>query len=97
MAPNGKEVFVTGNADNSLSAFNRTTAGAQAGALAIHRTVFNGDNGLTHLSQPGAMAASMDDHFIYVAASGGDSAIVVYRRLSENDLFSDGFEDLVVQ
>ena len=96
VAPNGKEVFVTGNADDSLSAFNRTTTGAQAGALAIHRTVFKGDNGLTHLSQPGAVAASMDDHFVYVAASGGDSAIVVYRRLSENDLFSDGFEGPVV-
>jgi len=97
VAPNGKEVFVTGNADDSLSVFDRTTAGAQAGALAIHRTVFKGDNGLVHLSQPGAMAASMDDRFVYVAASGGDSAIVVYRRLSINDLFSDSFEALVVQ
>lgn len=93
VAPNGKEVFVTAfspgaDGSDSLSVFTR----ASDGALSIHRGVFKGDNGLTHLDQPGAMAASADDRFIYVAASGGRSAIVVYHRVSEEKLFSDGFE-----
>jgi DNA-binding beta-propeller fold protein YncE len=92
MAPNGKEVFVTGAQDDSLTVFNRLTAGSQAGTLSVHRTVFKGDNGLNHLSIPGAMATSGDDRFLYVAASGGDGAIITYRRLSEDQLFGDGFE-----
>ena len=92
VAPNGREVFVTGAQDDSLSGFKRATAGVQAGALSVHRTVFKGDNGLNHLSIPGAMAASGDDRFLYVAASGGDGAVITYRRLSADNLFSDGFE-----
>ena len=38
------------------------------------------------------MAASGDDRFLYVAASGGDGAVITYRRLSADNLFSDGFE-----
>ncbi|MEB2315756.1 MAG: beta-propeller fold lactonase family protein [Xanthomonadaceae bacterium] len=92
VAPNGREVFVTGAGDDSLTVFNRTIGGSQAGALSVHRTVFKGDNGLNHLSIPGAMAASGDDRFLYVAASGGDGAVITYRRLSADILFSDGFE-----
>ncbi len=96
VVPNGKEVFVTGAADDSLSIFRRNIGnGPQAGGLSIRRTLFKGDNGLQHLFVPGAMASSLDDQFLYVAASGGDSAIVVYRRLGGSELFSDGFEDLV--
>lgn len=91
VAPNGKEIFVTGYDDDSFSVFKRNANGS----LTIHKTLFKGDNGLHHLSEPGAMATSADDRFVYVAASGGDSAIVVYRRLSEDDdtLFEDGFEE----
>ena len=53
VAPNGREVFVTGAVDDSLSVFNRATAGVRAGALSVHRTVFKGDNGLNHLVHPG--------------------------------------------
>ncbi len=97
VAPNGKEVFVTGAGDDSLTVFNRTIDGSQTGALSVHRTVFKGDNGLNHLSIPGAMATSGDDRFLYVAASGGDGAIITYRRLSEDELFGDGFEPPPVQ
>ncbi|MCX7557226.1 beta-propeller fold lactonase family protein [Xanthomonadaceae bacterium JHOS43] len=95
VAPNGREVFVTGNQDDSLTVFHRTTGtGQTAGQLAVHRTLFKGDNGLNHLDTPGAMASSMDDRYLYVVASGiGNSAIVTYRRLSANVLFEDGFED----
>ena len=94
VAPNGKEVFVTAynpdtNGSDSLSVFNR----AHNGGLSIHRSVFKGDGGLIHLDQPGSMAATSDNRFLYVAASGGNSAIVVYRRMSEDELFSDGFEE----
>ncbi len=93
VAPNGKEVFVTGNSDDSLSVFDRATTGAQLGDITIHRAVFKGDNGSVLLDDPGALAASGDDKFVYVAASGGSSAIVVYRRLSDSGLFKDGFEE----
>lgn len=93
MAPNGREVFVTGAGDDSLTVFRRSTGnGPQAGNLLVHRTLFKGDNGLQHLNIPSAMAASADDRYLYVAASGDGSAIVTYRRLSVEALFEDGFE-----
>ncbi len=92
VAPNGKEVFVTGAEDDSLTVFDRATGGAQAGSLSVHRTLFKGDGGLNHLSIPGQMAASGDDRYLYVTASGGDGAIITYRRLSLDQLFRDGFE-----
>ncbi|HET9049422.1 MAG TPA: beta-propeller fold lactonase family protein [Chiayiivirga sp.] len=92
VAPNGKEVFVTGFNDDSLAAFNRALTGAQQGDLSFHKAVFKGDNGSVLLDDPGALAASADDKFLYVAASGGSSAIVVYRRMSDGQLFKDGFE-----
>lgn len=92
VAPNGKEVFVTGAEDDSLTVFDRVVSGAQAGSLSVHRTVFKGDHGLNHLSIPGVMAAAGDDRFLYVAASGGDGAIITYRRLGQDQLFKDGFE-----
>lgn len=93
VAPDGREVFVTGADDDSLTVFQRNTgSGAQAGGLSVHRTLFKGDNGLNHLSIPGAMAASADDRYLYVAASGDGSAIVAYRRLGAEKLFEDGFE-----
>lgn len=101
VAPNGKEVFVTAsdseNPDqtSSLTVFRRDTgSGPQAGKLSVHRTIFNGDNGLHHLSVPGAMAASGDDRYLYVTSSGDNGAVVVYRRLSADVLFSDGFEQV---
>ena len=54
--------------------------------------VTGGDGGLNHLSIPGQMAASGDDRYLYVTASGGDGAIITYRRLSLDQLFRDGFE-----
>lgn len=94
VAPNGREVFVTGAGDDSLTVFRRGTgSGPQAGGLAVHRTLFKGDNGLQHLAIPGAMASSTDDRYLYVAASGDGSAIVTYRRLSADVLLEDGFED----
>lgn len=94
VAPDGREVFVTGSADDSLTIFNRRAGNAttEPGNLNVSSTVFNGDNGLNHLSAPGAMASSGDNRFLYVAASGGDGAVVVYRRLSANILFEDDFE-----
>lgn len=94
VAPDGREVFVTGNADDSLTIFRRrpSNAATEPGKLSVHNTVFNGDNGLNHLSAPGAMASSGDNRFLYVAASGDNGAVVVYRRLSANVLFQDDFE-----
>lgn len=94
VAPNGKEVFVTAfspdvDGSDSLSVFKRSGDGR----VSILRSVFKGDSGLSHLDQPGAMALSGDDRFVYVAASGGNSAIVVYHRTSAEVLFQDGFED----
>lgn len=96
VAPNGKEVFVTGADDDSLTVFDRVVGDApQAGSLSVHRTLFKGDNGLDHLWTPGLMAASGDDRFLYVSASGGDGAIIIYHRTSADMLFGDGFEVLV--
>lgn len=101
VAPNGKEVFVTASDSehpdqtSSLTVFRRDTGnGPEAGKLSVHRTIFNGDNGLHHLSVPGAMAASGDDRYLYVTSSGDNGAVVVYRRLSADVLFSDGFEQV---
>jgi len=95
VAPNGKEVFVTGFNDDSLAAFNRAISGVQQGDLSFHKAVFKGDNGSVLLDDPGALAASADDKFVYVAASGGSSAIIVYRRMSDGELFNDGFEEVI--
>lgn len=94
LTPDGTALFAGGHDDDSLSVFERDGAGG----LAIRQTVFKNDQGLQHLAQPGAVVASADSRFIYVAASGGDSAIVVYRRLNMDDsqvVFSDSFEETI--
>lgn len=88
LAPDGREVFVTGFADGSLTVFDRT---GTSGALRVHQTVFDGEGGVENLGGPAALAASPDNRHLYVAANT-DNAIVLFRRLSWNTLFEDDFE-----
>jgi len=100
IAPDGKEVFVTGAADDSLTIFDRSET---SGELSVHRTIFNGDGAVTAMDEPGALTTTLDNKFVYVVASGGDGAILPFRRNSADPeepedvpvLFKDGFEDPV--
>ena len=89
VAPDGREVFVSGYADGSLTAFDRHGA---SGALEVHQTVFDGEGGVEHLGGAGALAPSADNRHLYVVANT-DNAIVLFRRLSWNTIFEDGFGD----
>jgi 6-phosphogluconolactonase (cycloisomerase 2 family) len=97
MAPNGKEVFVVGFADSSLTIFRRAlTEGATtlAGDLTVRQTVLDGEGQVDNMQGPAAVVASQDDQFIYVSAAV-DNAILQFRRTSYDVIFGDdegGFE-----
>lgn len=97
MAPNGKEVFVVGFADSSLTVFRRAqTEGSetQPGDLTVRQTVFDGEGQVDNMQGPAAVVASHDNQYIYVSASV-DNAIVLFRRASYDVIFGGdegGFE-----
>jgi len=43
------------------------------------------------MAGPTALATSLDDRHVYVAANL-DNAIMIFRRLASDPLFDDGFE-----
>jgi 6-phosphogluconolactonase (cycloisomerase 2 family) len=92
ISPDGKEVFVAGFADDSLTVFTRNGgAGPQAGMLTLRQTVFDDEGEVHNMAGPAALAASSDDRHLYVAANL-DNAVMVFRRLSWDSMFEDGFE-----
>ena len=80
VAPDGIHVFVTGATDDSLSIFDRNET---TGELVIRRTIFNNDGNLTLMDEPGALATTLDNQFVYVIASGGQGAILPFQRSLE--------------
>jgi 6-phosphogluconolactonase (cycloisomerase 2 family) len=94
MAPNGREVFVTGFADDSFTVFRRLEQDEgtlSAGALVVRQTVLDAEDQVEHMKGPAALAASADNKHVYVAASI-DNAILVFYRTSAVTVFGDGFE-----
>ena len=92
ISPDGKEVFVTGFADDSLTVFTRNTGnGPQAGMLTLRQTVFDDEGEVHNMAGPAAIAASSDNRHVYVAANL-DNAVMIFRRLSWDAMFRDGFE-----
>lgn len=93
LTPDNTELFVTGFDDNSLTVFRRTTTDedpAGAGDLAVRETLFDDQGRTAHLGGPTDMDASHDNRHLYVVANI-DNAIVVFTRLSNDVVFSDGF------
>lgn len=89
LAPNGKELYVTGFADSSLTVFERAThdgSQQQAGDLRLRQVFFDGEGQVDQLQGPVAVAASPDDQHVYVAANT-DNALVVFRRASADVIF----------
>jgi 6-phosphogluconolactonase (cycloisomerase 2 family) len=92
VSPDGKEVFVAGFADDSLTVFTRNGGtGPQAGLLTLRQTVFDDEGEVHNMAGPAALAASSDDRHLYVAANL-DNAVMIFRRLSWDAMFEDGFE-----
>lgn len=96
IAPDGLEVFVTGLADHSLSVFERMQPGNEdglpAGDLRVRQTVFDDAGAVINMAGPTAVVPSEDNEHIYVVANE-DDAIVVFRRISLDVIFDDGFGD----
>lgn len=94
MAPNAKELFVTGYVDSSLTVFRRVTAvepGFAIGQLVPRETIFDGEAGVNDLGGPVDVLASDDGSTVYVV-SEVDNAVIWFRRNAFDDLFGDGFE-----
>ncbi len=98
MAPNGREVFVVGFADSSLTVFRRALSDGtttQSGDLTVRQTVFDGEGQVDNMQGPAAVVASHDNQYIYVSATV-DNAIVQFRRVSYDAIFGSddggGFE-----
>lgn len=79
VSPDGKQVFVTGVGDNSLTVFSRD---AETGALTYVTRFQDGVNDVDGLSAPYGVTFSQDGSFVYVAGSG-DNAIAIFSRNTE--------------
>ena len=79
VSPDGKQVFVTGVGDNSLTVFSRD---AETGALTYVTRFQDGVNEVDGLSAPYGVTFSQDGSFVYVAGSG-DNAIAIFSRNTE--------------
>lgn len=95
LAPDETELYVTGFADDTLTVFERIVddqdPSEEVGDLRVRRTVLNGQGSVQNMAGPLAMAASMDDRHLYVAAFE-DNNILVFERIWEKVILSDGFE-----
>lgn len=88
LSPDGKELYVVGVNDHSLTVFTRDPAD---GSLTVRETVFDNEGNIKNMAGPRAVATSPDGQNVYVAASV-DNAIVVFYRTAHDVMFNDGFE-----
>ena len=80
MAPDGENVYVTADVDNSVTTFSRDTG---TGALTWEETVKDGDPGVAGLQFATGVAVSPDNNDVYVTGCG-DSAVTVFDRTGAN-------------
>lgn len=93
LAPDNVELFVTGFADSSFTVFRRTSSdedAANAGDLVVSQTLFDDQGRTEYLAGPTDIVVSHDDRHVYVVANE-DNAIVVFTRLSADEIFTDPF------
>lgn len=95
MTPDGLDVFVAGLADDSVTVFERMQPGNDAGLphgdLRLRQTVFDDAGAVTSMAGPTDVTPSGDDEYVYVVANE-DDAIVVFRRVSPDEVFNSDFE-----
>jgi DNA-binding beta-propeller fold protein YncE len=95
VSPDGLEVFVAGFGDDSLTIFERMQPGNDAGLppgdLRLRQTVFDDAGAVLDMAGPTAVVPSADDEHLYVVANT-DDAIVVFSRISVDEVFADDFE-----
>lgn len=95
ISEDGKEIYVAGFADHSLTVFRRVTVdsgSSVAGDLSPLQSVFDGDGDNQDMAGPVAIAISPDQRNVYVAANL-DNAIVRFGRMAvTTNLFGNGFE-----
>lgn len=95
ISPDGLEVFATGLSDHSLTIMERMQTGNPEGLpfgdLRLRQTVFDDAGAVLHMAGPTAVVPSEDNRYLYVVANE-DDAIVVFRRISLDEVFNNGFE-----
>jgi len=94
LSADGRQLYVAGFGDSSLTIFERSSAPATAGNLRPLQTLFDEEGSVFNMGGPVAVLPSTDGRQIYVVAST-DSAIVVLRRLQSERIFVDGFEEIM--
>lgn len=77
ISPNGKQVYVTGQFDNSLVAFSRDTTSGELGFLAKYT---DDQGGVDGLSGALALVISPDGKHVYAAANGEEKVSVFSRN-----------------
>jgi hypothetical protein len=65
--------------------------GLPEGDLRLRQTVFDDAGAVLNMAGPTAVVPSADDEHLYVVANE-DDAIVVFRRISVDEVFSNDFE-----
>ncbi len=95
ISPDGLDVFVAGLADHSVTIMERMRPGnidgLPEGDLRLRQTVFDDAGAVLNMAGPTAVVPSADDEHLYVVANE-DDAIVVFRRISVDEVFSNDFE-----
>jgi 6-phosphogluconolactonase (cycloisomerase 2 family) len=95
LAPDNTELFVSGFADSSLTLFRRQS-GAEGtpenGRLSVKETYFDDQGRTQYLGGATDIAITGNNLHVYVVANR-DNAIVIFTRISAEDLFDDGFGD----
>lgn len=95
LAPDNTEMFVSGFRDSSLTVFQRRTDSGDPeaiGELSVMETHFDDQGRTQYLGGATDIAITPNNLHVYVVANS-DNAIVIFSRLSADDLFSDSFSD----
>lgn len=89
VSPDGLQVFATGGADHTVSAFNRDS---QTGRLTLATVVRNGEKGIYGLTGASGIAVSPDGSTVYVAAKQ-DHTVSMFRRQADGLNFIDNLRN----
>lgn len=86
-------VYVLGDPDGTSDTLTEYSVDSASGQLTHARTHVNGQDGVTGLDQPAALAVSPDDRHVYVTARGDHRVLLFARQTGGNLMYAGSVRD----